>query len=335
MASNSFGDLLRITTFGESHGPALGVVMDGCPSGISLSEEDFLSELARRRPGQSAVTTARKEDDVPEILSGVFEGTTTGMPIAVIVRNTNQRPEDYEKLRTTFRTGHADTTYHDKYGHRDHRGGGRSSGRETVTRVIAGVMARKILPPETRIIGHTIKIGPVEAKEFKPETIEQNLVRSADPAAAKKMEDYILKLKEEHNSIGGLIEVRTIAPPKNLGDPVFRKLKSRLADAVMSIGAVTGYSYGAGFETATMRGIDYIGDQKNFGGMLGGISTGADLVITVSIKPTTSVGNLAKEGRHDPCIVPRVIPVLEAMVALVLADCYLMQRAYAQFPSHS
>jgi chorismate synthase len=330
MASNSFGEMLRITTFGESHGPALGVVIDGCPAGIPLGIDDFLPELARRRPGQSAVTTARSEQDMPEILSGIFEGKTTGMPIAVIIRNEQQRSQDYEKLRTEFRAGHADQTYAEKYGHRDHRGGGRSSGRETVARVIAGVVARKILPPETRIIGHTVKIGPHEAKEFKPETIEQNPVRCADPAVAKQMEAYILDLKARYNSTGGLIEIRVQHPPKSLGDPVFRKLKERLADAVMSIGAVTGFSYGAGFKTAEMRGLDYIADPKNFGGMLGGISTGDDLVLTVSVKPSTSVGEVAKTGRHDPCIVPRVIPVVEAMTALVLADCVLMQRAYRQ-----
>ena len=330
MASNSLGTLFRITTFGESHGVALGVVIDGCPSGIPLSEDDLIPELARRRPGQSKVTTARKEDDMPRILSGVFEGKTTGMPITVIIENTGQRSQDYAALKTTFRPGHADQTYSEKFGHRDHRGGGRSSGRETVARVIAGAGARKILPKATQIIGHTKKIGDIEAKAFKPDTIEKNPVRCADPAAAKKMEAYILKLKEQFNSTGGLIEVRVINPPKNLGDPVFGKLKSRLADAVMSIGAVTGYGYGAGFKTAEMKGIDYIADQANFGGMLGGISTGEDLVITVSVKPSTSVGKLAKEGRHDPCIVPRVIPVVEAMVALVLADCYLLQRAYSQ-----
>ncbi len=332
MASNSFGQLLRITTFGESHGPALGVIIDGCPAGIAFSIDDLIPELQRRRPGQSAVTTARSEDDMPVILSGVFEGKTTGMPIAVIIENKNQRSQDYDKLKTTMRPGHADQAYTDKYGHRDHRGGGRSSGRETVARVIAGVVARKILPTETKIIGHTTKIGPILAREYLPAHIEKNPMRCADPGAAKKMEDYVLQLKSEANSTGGLIEVRTINPPKNLGDPVFAKLKSRLADAVMTIGAVTGFSYGAGFKTAEMKGQDYIADKANFGGMLGGISTGDDLVITVSIKPSTSVGEVAKSGRHDPCIVPRVIPVVEAMVALVLADCYLMQCAYKNFP---
>lgn len=327
MAGNSFGSLFRITTFGESHGLALGVVIDGCPPGIPLKEADFLPELARRRPGQSAITTARKEDDAPVIVSGVFEGKTTGMPITVMVENTNQKPEAYEKLRNVFRAGHADAVFSSKYGHRDHRGGGRQSGRETVARVIAGVVARKILPKSTRIIGHTVKIGPIEAKAFKPDTIEKNPVRTADPAVARKMEDFILKRKSEADSVGGLIQIRVVKPPKDLGDPVFEKLKSRLASAVMSIGAVTGFSYGAGFRTADMRGTEYVKDKENFGGILGGISTGDDLILTLSIKPASSIGQVAKEGRHDPCIVPRVIPVAEAMVALVLADCLLLQRS--------
>ncbi|MFH0851761.1 MAG: chorismate synthase [Candidatus Peregrinibacteria bacterium] len=326
MASNSFGQIFRITTFGESHGPALGAVIDGCPAGIALSEEDFLPDLARRRPGQSAVTTARDEPDQPEILSGVFEGKTTGMPIAVIVKNSAQRSEDYEKLRNAFRPGHADETMAGKYGHRDHRGGGRASGRETVARVIGGVVAKKILPAEVSIIGHTLQIGTVRAKEFQPDTIERNPVRCADPAAAKEMETYILSLKEKGDSTGGLIEVRILHTPPHLGDPVFEKLKANLAKAMMGIPAITGFSYGAGFRTAEMRGSDYISDRQNFGGILGGISTGEDLLFRCSVKPPTSLGEVAKRGRHDPCIVPRVIPVAEAMTAIVLADAFLLQR---------
>ncbi|MFA7681953.1 MAG: chorismate synthase [Candidatus Peribacteraceae bacterium] len=326
MASNSFGNLFRITTFGESHGPALGVVIDGCPAGIPFSEEDLIPELARRRPGQSAVTTARNEPDEPRILSGVFEGKTTGMPIAVIVENTNQQSEDYELLRKAFRPGHADEAMAEKYGHRDHRGGGRASGRETVARVIAGVIARKILPKDVCIIGHTIKIGPHEAQKFDAKQIEKNPVRCADKEKAKEMEEYILQLKEEGDSAGGLVEVRVEHTPKHLGDPVFEKLKANLAKAMLSIPAVTGFSYGAGFKTAEMQGTEYIADKNNFGGILGGISTGDDLVLHLSVKPTTSLGDVAKQGRHDSCIVPRVIPVAEAMVAMVLADAYLMQK---------
>lgn len=325
--SNTFGTLLRLTTFGESHGTALGAVVDGCPAGIPLSPEDFLPELARRRPGQSAVTTARHEADDPAILSGVFEGKTTGMPIAVVVQNTNQKPEAYEKLHTEFRAGHADAVFASKYGHRDHRGGGRQSGRETVARVIGGVIARKILPGATRIIGHTVQIGEVRAQTFDPSVIEQNPVRSADPVAAKEMEALILALKSQADSVGGLIEIRVKCPPKDLGEPVFDKLKATLAHAVMSIGAVTGVSYGAGFLTAGMRGSEYVEHTDHFGGMLGGISTGEDLILHLSVKPASSIGAVAKEGRHDPCIVPRVIPVAEAMVALALADALLIQRS--------
>lgn len=335
MASNSFGNLFRITTFGESHGVALGTVIDGCPAGIPLSEEDLLPDLARRRPGQSSITTARKEDDAPEILSGTFEGKTTGMPITVIVRNTNARSQDYEKLRNNFRPGHADAVYAEKYEHRDHRGGGRSSGRETVSRVIAGTVAKKILPGSLQIIGHTVQIGPHEAKNFQPETIEDNPVRTADPEVAPLMESYIAQRKEEHDSVGGLIQVRVQNMVPSLGDPVFDKLKAKLGHGIMSIGAVTGFSYGAGHRTAQMHGQDYVADSSNFGGILGGISTGEDLVLNVSIKPSTSLGDVAKEGRHDPCIVPRVIPVLESMVAIVLADAFLANRAYESFPPSS
>lgn len=326
MASNSFGRLLQITTFGESHGLALGVVVDGCPPGIALSEADFLPELARRRPGQSVVTTARKEDDAPTILSGVFEGKTTGMPIAILVANEHQRSEDYEKLRDIFRVGHADQVFSEKYGHRDHRGGGRQSGRETVARVIAGVVARKILPETVRIIGHAVQVGPHRAQVFVPADIERNSIRCADLEVAGKMEAHVLEMQAKYDSVGGIVEIRVENPPKNLGDPVFAKLKSRLADALMSIGAVTGFSYGAGFSVASMTGSEYVSNPENFGGILGGISTGEPIVLHVSVKPTSSVGDLAKEGRYDPCIVPRVIPVAEAMVALVLADAYLLQR---------
>jgi len=327
MASNSFGELLRITTFGESHGAALGVVIDGVPAGIALAVEDFLPELARRRPGQSGVTTARRESDAPTLLAGVFEGRTTGSPIAVTVANEDARSGDYAALKDAPRAGHADAAYQSKYGHRDHRGGGRSSGRETVARVLAGVVARKLLPAETRIVGHATRIGPIVARRFEPATIETNPLRCADPEAAVAMEAYVRQLREQHDSTGGVVEIRVEAPPKDLGDPTFAKLKSKLAEAVLSVGAVTGFSYGAGFRTAEMRGSEYVAEPANFGGMLGGISTGATIRLEASIKPASTVGAAAAAGRHDPCVVPRVIPVLEAMVALVLADRLLMQRA--------
>lgn len=327
MASNSWGTILRMTSFGESHGPALGVVIDGCPAGLQLSVEDLLPELGRRRPGQSAVTTSRSESDAPQLLSGVFEGRTTGMPITVLVHNENQRSADYEALRSAPRPGHADETYAQKYRHRDHRGGGRASGRETVARVIAGVVARKILPDDCRILGHAQQIGPHVARRFLPDTIEQNAVRCADPEVADTMESFVLELKSAGDSIGGIVEIRVQNPPAGLGEPVFEKLKARLAQAVLSVGAVQGFGYGAGFGAATMHGLDYVADRSAFGGILGGISTGEDIVLQASIKPTSSVADIAKRGRHDPCIVPRVIPVLEAMVAFTLADMLLLSRA--------
>ncbi len=327
MASNSFGTLFRVTTFGESHGPALGVVIDGCPAGIALSEDDLLPELRRRRPGQSDVTTARREEDRPTILSGVFEGRTTGMPIAVVIGNTDARPSDYEHLRDAIRPGHADETFAGKYGHRDHRGGGRSSGRETVARVVAGVVARKLLPPDLRIVAHAKRIGPHVASRFDEAEIERNPVRCADADVAKEMVEYVRSLKERHDSTGGLVEIVVRNPPPHLGEPVFAKLKASLAHAILSVGAVTGFAYGAGFRGAEMTGREYVADRSSFGGILGGISTGEDLRLEVSVKPTTSLGDVARKGRHDPCIVPRVIPVLEAMVAITLADLGLRARA--------
>ncbi|HRV82580.1 MAG TPA: chorismate synthase, partial [Planctomycetota bacterium] len=318
MASNSFGDILRITTFGESHGPGLGVVIDGCPAGVPLQEADFLPELARRRPGQSQVTTQRQEADQPELLSGVFEGKTLGTPIAILVRNTDARSGDYSPAPEADRPGHADQAWREKFGHRDHRGGGRSSGRETVARVLGGVVARKLLPGDCLVRGHTLAVGPIRAKRFLPETIEANPMRCADPEAALAMQAYVLDLKAAGDSSGALLEIRVTGVPAGLGDPVFHKLKADLAHAILSIGAVTGCSYGAGFDTATMRGSEYLADPAHFGGMLGGISNGEELRLLVSIKPTTSIGDVAKLGRHDPCIAPRVVPVVEAMVALVL-----------------
>lgn len=327
MASNAFGEILRMTSFGESHGAGLGVVLDGVPPGLPLTLDDLRLELARRRPGQSAITTARRESDEPEILSGVFEGRTTGAPLTVLVRNENQRSKDYEALRDNPRPGHADETYAAKYGHRDHRGGGRSSGRETLARVIAGVVARKILPAETRIVAHAAEIGGLRAASFDADAVETTPVRCGDLKAAAEMIRAIESAREANDSLGGRVRCRVMNPPASLGDPTFLKLKSRLATAIMSIGATTGFSYGAGFDVASMKGRDYVADRENFGGILGGISTGETLRLDVGIKPTTSLGEVAEKGRHDPCIVPRVIPVIEAMVAFVLADCLLMARA--------
>ncbi len=328
MASNSFGRVFSITSFGESHGAALGVVIDGCPSGIELTEGDFATELARRRPGQSDVTTARREPDAPRIVSGTFEGRTTGMPITVLVENQDARSSDYDALRAQVRPGHADETYAGKYGHRDHRGGGRSSGRETVARVIAGVVARKVLPRDVRIVGFAKRIGPHVARAFEPDQIERNAVRTADPNVAPAMERYVRELRENGDSTGGLVEIVVENPPAFLGDPAFAKIKARLADAILGVGAVTGFSFGAGFDVVEMRGSEYVADRGHFGGILGGITTGERMILHAAIKPSSSIGDVARAGRHDPCIVPRVIPVLEAMVAITLADAWLLARAY-------
>ncbi|MGE3175711.1 MAG: chorismate synthase [Planctomycetota bacterium] len=327
MASNSFGELLRITTFGESHGPLVGVVVDGVPSGLPLTAADLEVELARRRPGQSEVTSQRREPDRPEIVSGVFEGRATGAPICVLVHNEDARPGDYDALRAQVRPGHADETWSRKYGHRDHRGGGRSSGRETVARVIGGVVARKILPPETEIRGHALRIGPVQAQRFDPDAIEQNAVRCADPDAAAAMLQHLQDLRAAGDSCGGVVEVRVEATPANLGEPIYGKVKARLADAFLSLGAVTGFEFGAGFRAADLRGSEYVAERAHFGGILGGVTTGEPLVLRAAVKPTSSIGAAATQGRHDPCIVPRVVPVLEAMTALVLADLWLLHRA--------
>ena len=327
MGSNSFGRLLTVTTFGESHGRALGAVVDGCPAGIGLEESDLQVELDRRRPGTSSMTTSRVERDRVSILSGVFEGRTTGAPIAAVVANENQRSRDYEHLRHAHRPGHADRTYDLKYGHRDHRGGGRSSGRETLARVIGGVVARKVLPSEVRILGHALQVGPVRAVAFEAEEIERNPMRCADPKAAAGMVRHVRELAERHDSAGGLVEVRVTGVPIGLGDPVFDKLKARCGAALLGIGAVTGFSYGAGFDVVARTGSELAADPEAAGGILGGISSGEDLLLRIAVKPTSSIGDTARRGRHDPCIVPRIIPVAEAMVALVLADAWLVQRA--------
>ncbi|PIQ80006.1 chorismate synthase [Candidatus Peregrinibacteria bacterium CG11_big_fil_rev_8_21_14_0_20_41_10] len=328
MAGNSFGTIFKITTFGESHGKLVGVIIDGCPANISLNEKDIQIDLDRRRPGQSKVTTSRQEEDKAEIVSGVFEGKTTGMPITVIVKNNDQRSQDYDRLRDNFRPGHADKTYQEKYGHRDHRGGGRSSGRETIGRVIASAVAKKILPNNLKIIGSTVQVGPHIVNEYKPETIEQNPMRCADPKVTQDMINYVTELKKQNNSTGALIQIEINNCPANLGEPVFDKLKADLAKAIMSIGAVTGFSYGAGFTTSQLTGQEYTKNPNNFGGMLGGISTGEKISLSVSVKPTSTIGEAAKEGRHDPCIAPRIIPVIEAMIAITLADHYLRNKIY-------
>ena len=326
---NSLGRNFRITTFGESHGAGVGVVIDGCPAGMNLTEQDIQPFLDRRRPGTSPLVSSRQEKDRVEILSGIFEGRTTGAPIALLVRNENQQPEDYEEYREKFRPGHADFTYQEKYGIRDHRGGGRSSGRETIGRVAAGAVALKYLSAR----GITIR-GTLSAVHGK--------------TSAAGIEQEILKAKEAGDSVGGIAGIIATGCPAGLGDPVFGKLDAQIAGAMMGIGAVKGVEIGDGFEAAGRFGSENNDPMtaKGFssnhaGGILGGISTGQDIIVRIAVKPTPSiektqqtrtirgeVAEISVRGRHDPCIVPRILPVAEAMLALVLIDCLLEQKKY-------
>lgn len=303
MAGNSIGQIFRITTFGESHGKALGVIIDGCPSLISITEEDIQKEVDRRKPTLANISTQRREEDKIQVLSGIFEGKTLGTPIAILVENKDTRPQDYKKLKNTFREGHADLAYQLKYGIRDYRGGGRASGRETAARVIAGAVAKKILPKTTKINGRIVQIGPVKGNE-------------------KEMLKYAKNLKND--SCGGIVEITVKNPPANLGEPIFDKLDADIAKALMSIGAVKGVEIGAGFHAAELKGSENIAKDKNHaGGILGGISNGEYIVARIAVKSTPSIGI---GGRHDKCIVPRIIPVAEAMIAIVLADHYLRNK---------
>jgi len=353
MAGNSFGAHVRITTFGESHGPALGVVMDGVRPGMRFDVSAIQKELDRRRPGQSTLTTPRREPDRVEVLSGVFEGKTTGMPICMIIRNTDQRPMAYEKIKAMFRPGHAGHAYLAKYGIVDYRGGGRSSGRETVARVAAGALAKSFLAARgITIIGHTVEVAGIAARDFDETFIEQNPVRCADRRAAQEMEQAIARARDEGDSVGGIVEVRVRHLPVGLGEPVFDKLGADLAHALMSIGAVRGVEFGNGFAAARLKGSEnndalyYDASARrvrsrtnNAGGMAGGISTGEDLVMRIAVKPTSSIRKLQEtvtvdghparisvQGRHDPCICPRIVPVAESMVALALMDHLTRQR---------
>ena len=345
MYSNSYGESFRITTFGESHGAAVGVIIDGCPAGLELNDDDIQKELDRRKPGQSKVSTLRKEDDKVEILSGVFEGKTTGTPIALMVRNTSQRSQDYNDIKDLFRPGHADFTYFKKFGIRDYRGGGRASARETIGRVAAGAVAKKILALKgIDIFGYIIQIENIRSENFEREFIEQNPIRTADRNAYPLMEEAILKAKYELDSVGGVIELCIKNVPAGLGEPVFDRLNARLAYAVMSIPAVKGVEFGAGFKAAAMRGSENNDEitpegflSNNAGGTLGGISTGQDIVLRFAVKPTSSIltpkktvdknGELREiitKGRHDPCIAPRGVVVAEAMAALTIVDMMMI-----------
>lgn len=332
---NTFGTYFRLTTFGESHGKALGAVINGCPAGLSLSEEEIALELARRRPGQSDMATPRNESDTPEILSGIFEGKTIGTPIAVLVRNTDQHSKDYSALKEVFRPGHADEVWSQKYGHRDHRGGGRQSGRETLSRVIGGAIAKKLLQTvtQTEIFAHVVQLGNIHAERFEKEEIEKNPLRCADPLVAKQMEELVRKTKKEGDSLGALVEIVVENPPKLCGSPVFGKIEAELAKALLSVGTTRSFEFGEGISVAGRFGSEQNPKRE---GISGGITTGETIRIRVAIKPPPSIGKQQEmkrleggtvqtsvTGRHDPTIAPRFVPVAESMVALVLADALL------------
>ena len=358
MSGNTFGTIFRITTWGESHGRAVGVVLDGCPAGLALAAEDIQKELDRRRPGQSKASTARKEEDRVEILSGIFEGHTTGTPISLLVWNKDANSSAYDLLLDRPRPGHADYTYQMKYGLRDHRGGGRASARETVGRVAAGAVAKKLLQEAgIRIVAYVTMLGGIKA-EIETHDLgelfsraESNAVRCPDAAAAERMMARLDDVRAEGDSLGGIVEIVAEGVPAGLGEPVFDKLDADLAKALMSIGAVKSVEIGAGLEAAARRGSEMndpllwqdgrVGfASNNAGGILGGISTGQEIICRIAVKPTPSIALLQKtvdlacseaaeieiKGRHDPAIPPRIVPVAEAMVALVLADHLLRSR---------
>ena len=348
MSGNTFGSLFRVTTWGESHGPAVGVVVDGCPSGMDLSTEDIQEDLDRRRPGGSPGSTTRSGKDRVEILSGLFEGRTTGTPISLMVRNIDADPSAYESLRNVFRPGHGDFTYQRKYGLRDHRGGGRASGRETVARVAAGAVARKIIGRQgIQVTAYTTELGGVPTRAISLEHAGRSVLRCPDPDAEAGMERAIAEALKKGDSVGGIVEVLVQGCPAGLGEPVFDKLDADLAKALMSIGSVKGVEIGAGFEAARMSGSacnDPLGPEgfrsNHAGGILAGISTGQDIRIRAACKPIASIeieqetvdlqgrpARISVKGRHDVSVIPRVVPVCEAMVCIVVADHLLRQKA--------
>jgi chorismate synthase len=363
MAGNSFGQLFRITTFGESHGEAIGVIIDGCPSNLVVDMDFIQSELDKRKPGQSKITTQRKESDTVQILSGIFEGKTTGTPIAMVIPNEDQRSKDYSHIKDAYRPSHADYTYDAKYGHRDHRGGGRSSARETAARVAAGAIAKLVLKESgIEIFAHVSAAGTIEAPQLSinsiPELIEireSNIVRCADPATADRMIELIDGIRKEGDTIGGKISCLIKKCPVGLGEPVFDKLHADLGKAMLSINAVHGFDYGSGFAGSEMKGSEHNDlfvspengqDTGNFrtltnysGGIQGGISNGMDITFRVAFKPVATImqnqesldssgkaANVQGKGRHDPCVVPRAVAIVEAMAALVLADHLLRNK---------
>ncbi|SFR47515.1 chorismate synthase [Robiginitalea myxolifaciens] len=350
MAGNTFGNAFRLMTFGESHGAGLGGIIDGCPAGLEVDMELIHRDLARRRPGQSAIVTQRKEPDQVAFYSGIFEGKTTGSPIGFLIQNTNQKSKDYSHIADSYRPSHADYTFDQKYGFRDYRGGGRSSARETVSRVVAGAIAKQLISPVT-IQGYVSQVGEVRLEkpynELDLSQAENNPVRCPDPETAEQMEALIREVRKEGDTIGGVVSCVIKNVPKGLGDPVFDKLHARLGHAMLSINAVKGFEYGSGFEGVTMKGsahndaFNSDGSTKtNFsGGVQGGISNGMDIYFNVAFKPVAtliqSYDTIDKEGkevtvqgkgRHDPCVVPRAVAIVEAMAALVIADAQLLNR---------
>lgn len=340
MNANTFGQQFRVTTFGESHGVALGCVIDGCPAGVRFDEKILQLNLDRRRPGNLEIVTARNETDAPEILSGVFEGATLGTPIAVLVRNNDQKSADYKKIKSNARAGHADDVWKKKFGRSDFRGGGRSSGRETVARVIAGSFAQMMMrqvSPQTKVFGWIESVGKMSANEEIIASILKNKSKLKQAEAetlrffGKNKTDLVEMLtaaKTAGDSYGAVLKIAILNPPPSLGEPVFRKFKSDLAMAMLSVGATCGFDFGAGFDAAYASGIDFhtSENQKQYGGIRGGITTGENIFFRVFIKPTSSILDVAKKGRHDPCIGIRALAVLEAMSFLVLADQYLMSK---------
>jgi chorismate synthase len=349
MSGNTIGKLFTVTTFGESHGPALGCIIDGCPPGLELSEADLQQDIDRRRTGTSQFVSQRRESDAVRILSGVFEGRTTGTPIGMVVENTDARSRDYEKIKNTFRPGHADYTYQQKYGFRDYRGGGRSSARETVMRVAAGAVARKYLATRlnVRISGYLSQIGPLTLEPKAPEFAYQNPFFCPDPARVQEIEELIWQIRSAGDSLGARITVVARGLPPGLGEPVFDRLDADLAYAMMSINAVKAVEIGAGVGVVTQRGSEHRDEltpsgfmSNHAGGVLGGISTGQDIVVHASLKPTSSIQVPGKSidldgkptevittGRHDPCVGIRATPIAEAMMAIVLLDHFLRHRA--------
>lgn len=330
MAGNSFGELFRITTFGESHGSALGCVIDGMPGNLPVNLDDLRRELRRRAPGQHEVHTSRTEADEPEILSGVFEGKTLGTPITVIVRNTNQRSEDYKDLKETYRPGHADKTTVEKYGIRDHRGGGRASGRETLARVIGGYFAGLILR-DVSAYAYIEAVGPYKLSARPEHGADRGEINIPEKKMSDEVIAYLKDCKAQGESAGGVVALSLTGVPAGLGEPVFDKMKADLAKAMLSLPACVGMDLGAGFAMASMKGSEVSKDPKNFGGMEGGITNGQEVFLRVVFKAPSTLGEKAKAGRHDPCILPRVVPVVEAMAKIVIADHWLRQSAYAPF----